>query len=127
MKAHPLMTSAARTRAAKAAGEKEGVEGERDEVGHADTAGERPQGTKRMGGSLNEGESAALTKGGPVSSQLFNNRKCGNKKPCLQTQEDAWQEETGAEPRQETCSSLKLGARRENDTCKEGARRGRRL
>lgn len=65
VKAHPLMTSAVRTRAAKAAGEKEGDEGERDEVVHADTAGERLQTTKRMGGSLNEGESAALTKGGP--------------------------------------------------------------
>lgn len=65
MKAHPPMTSAPRTRAAKAAGEKEGDEGERDEVVHADTAGEHPQSPKRMGGSLNEGESAALTKGGP--------------------------------------------------------------
>lgn len=65
MKAHPLMTSAARTRAAKGAGEKEGDEGERDEVIHADTAGEHPQSTKRMGGSLNEGERAALTKGEP--------------------------------------------------------------
>lgn len=32
----------------------------------------------------------------PVGCQLFNNRKCGKKKKCSQTQEDAWQEKTGA-------------------------------
>lgn len=60
----------------------------------------------------------------PVGCQLFNNRKCGKKKKCLQTQEDAWQEKTGAKPRQDKFSSLKLGDRRENDTCKEAAAGG---
>lgn len=55
-----------------------------------------------------------------MGCQLFNNRKCGKKKKCLQTQEDAWQEKTGAKPKQDF-SSLKLGNRRENDTCEEAA------
>lgn len=52
-------------RAAKAAGEKEGDEGERDEVVHADTAGEHPQGTKRMGGLLKRGRKCSTDKGRP--------------------------------------------------------------
>lgn len=56
-----------------------------------------------------------------MGCQLFNNRKCGNKKKCLQTQEDAWQEKTGAKPRRDKFSSLKLGGGKENDTCEEAA------
>lgn len=55
----------------------------------------------------------------PVGCQLFNNRKCGNKEKCLQTQEDTGQEETGAKPKQGKFSSFELGERRENDTCEE--------
>lgn len=50
-----------------------------------------------------------------VGCRLLYNRKCGNKKKCLQTQKDAWQEKTGAKPRRDKFSSLKLGDRREND------------
>jgi hypothetical protein len=43
--------------------------------------------------------------GCPVGCHLFNNRKCGNKKKCVQTQE----EKTGATPMQDKLSNLKFG------------------
>lgn len=76
----------------------------------------KQKGIERVGGSINKKESAAVEEA-TVGCQVFNNRKCGNKKKCLQTQEDTWQEKTGAKPRQGKFCSFKLGESRENDPC----------
>lgn len=65
MKAHLLMMSAARTRAAKAAGETEGDEGERDVVVHADTRESLPRAQRGWWGLFKRGRKCSTDKGRP--------------------------------------------------------------
>lgn len=96
--------------------------GDSDEGAPNPNRGKAPAGHRKGRGPCEEKERATMTTGGPWGCQPFNNRKCGNKKKCLQTQEDTAQGKTGAKPRQGKCRSFRTGDGRENDACGEAVR-----